>query len=329
MALTSLPATGNPITRYNSYPVLKQVLIAGPNATLTFNDATKSIIVDAAASGTAGTTAVWGGITGTLSDQLDLQNALNAKVNASALAAVATSGLYSDLSGRPTLATVATTGAYADLSGRPVLAAVATSGAYSDLTGRPSLATVATSGLYSDLSGRPTLAAIATSGSASDLSAGTVPAARLPAFAGGDVTSPSGSLVLSIGAHKVSRGMLAATAAAAILGSTAAGDVTDLTPAQAKSVLAITASDVSSLGYFATGTDAANLTGTVAADRLPIFSSSATGAVPASGGGTTNFLRADGSWAAPGGTTSYVLDLDAGSASDTFTSGIDIDGGSA
>lgn len=50
------------------------------------------------------------------------------------------------------------------------LAAVATSGAYGDLSGKPSLATVATSGAYADLSGKPTLAAVATSGSASDLS---------------------------------------------------------------------------------------------------------------------------------------------------------------
>lgn len=37
------------------------------------------------------------------------------------LATVATSGAYTDLSGRPTLATVATTGAYTDLTGRPTL----------------------------------------------------------------------------------------------------------------------------------------------------------------------------------------------------------------
>lgn len=37
------------------------------------------------------------------------------------------------------------------------LATVATSGAYSDLTGKPSLATVATSGAYADLTGTPTL----------------------------------------------------------------------------------------------------------------------------------------------------------------------------
>jgi hypothetical protein len=34
---------------------------------------------------------------------------------------------------------------------------------------------------------------------------------------------------------------------------------------------------------------------------LPLVSSSNAGLVPASGGGTTNFLRADGTWAAPAG----------------------------
>jgi len=43
----------------------------------------------------------------------------------SGLAAVATSGAYSDLSGTPTLATVATTGAYSDLSGTPTLGTAA------------------------------------------------------------------------------------------------------------------------------------------------------------------------------------------------------------
>jgi len=57
----------------------------------------------------------------------------------------------------PTLAAVATSGAYSDLSGTPNLAAVATSGAYGDLSGTPSLAAVATSGAYSDLSGTPTI----------------------------------------------------------------------------------------------------------------------------------------------------------------------------
>lgn len=59
------------------------------------------------------------------------------------------------------LSTVASTGSYSDLSGKPSLATVATTGVYSDLSGKPSLATVATSGSYTDLSSKPTLGTMA------------------------------------------------------------------------------------------------------------------------------------------------------------------------
>ena len=48
----------------------------------------------------------WGSITGTLSNQTDLQNALDLKANISSLATVATSGSYDDLSNKPTIPTV-------------------------------------------------------------------------------------------------------------------------------------------------------------------------------------------------------------------------------
>ena len=48
------------------------------------------------------------------------------KVNTSALAAVATSGSYSDLSGKPSLATVATSGSYNDLTNKPAIPTVPT-----------------------------------------------------------------------------------------------------------------------------------------------------------------------------------------------------------
>lgn len=60
------------------------------------------------------------------------------------LSAVATSGAYSDLTGKPTLFS----GAYADLTGKPTLF----SGAYADLTGKPTLF----SGTWADLTGKPT-----------------------------------------------------------------------------------------------------------------------------------------------------------------------------
>lgn len=92
-----------------------------------------------------------------------------AKINGATPAAVATSGQYTDLTGRPALAAVATSGQYNDLTGRPPLATVAISGQYTDLSGLPALKTVATSGAYTDLIGRPALAAVATSGAYSDL----------------------------------------------------------------------------------------------------------------------------------------------------------------
>ena len=111
----------------------------------------------------------WGRISGNINNQTDLQAEFQTKADVSSLSTVATTGLYSDLTGTPNLATVATSGAYSDLTGTPNLATVATSGSYADLTNKPNLATVATTGSYSDLSNKPNLATVATSGSYNDL----------------------------------------------------------------------------------------------------------------------------------------------------------------
>ena len=58
------------------------------------------------------------------------------------------------------------------------------------------------------------------------------------------------------------------------------------------------------------------------------FTSSNVGVVPASGGGTTNFLRADGSWAAPAGTT-YSAGTGLGLAGTTFSIAAGVYRGSA
>lgn len=106
------------------------------------------------------------------------------------LATVATSGLYSDLLGKPTLFS----GTYADLTGKPTLF----SGAYADLTGKPTLfptdianvsglttalnnkISVGASIPYSTLTGSPILATVATTGVYSDLTGlPTIPAAQV------------------------------------------------------------------------------------------------------------------------------------------------------
>lgn len=80
------------------------------------------------------------------------------------------------------------------------------------------------------------------------------------------------AITTAIGANKVTNSMLAQVATATFKGRTTAstGNVEDLTVTQATAL-------------------------------LDTFSSTLKGLVPASGGGTTNFLRADGTWAAPSG----------------------------
>jgi len=126
------------------------------------------------------------------------------------------------------------------------------------------------------------LATIATSGSAADLSTGTVPAARMPAHTG-DVTSSVGGVALTIANDAVTNAKLANMAANSIKGNNtgSAADPVDLTAAQLTAM-------------------------------LDAFTSGAKGLAPASGGGTTNFLRADGTWAAPPGGGGGVSDGDKG-----------------
>ena len=75
-------------------------LIAGTNMTITDNG-DGSVTFDSTGGG--GGSVSWGSILGTLSNQVDLQNALDLKADISSLAAVATSGDYNDLLNLPTL----------------------------------------------------------------------------------------------------------------------------------------------------------------------------------------------------------------------------------
>ena len=72
------------------------------------------------------------------------------------------------------------------------------------------------------------------------------------------------------------------------------------------------------MGRFSTGSgNMEEMTPTVATSMLDVFTSGLKGLAPASGGGTTNFLRADGTWAVPpggggGGGTYTVSNLGGG-----------------
>lgn len=73
----------------------------------------------------------------------------------------------------------------------------------------------------------------------------------------------------------------------------------------------LTSAPPTDLSYTASTRLLASSTGTDA--TLPLFSSTLAGLAPSSGGGTTNFLRADGTWAAPvGGGAAGVTDFSGG-----------------
>jgi hypothetical protein len=100
----------------------------------------------------------------------------------------------------------------------------------------------------------------------------TLPAAAEPAHTG-DVTNSAGSLALTIGPATVTYAkMQNVSATSRILGRLSAG-----------------------------AGSPEELTGTQSTTLLDVFTSALKGVVPASGGGTTNFLRADATWAAPSG----------------------------
>lgn len=102
----------------------------------------------------------------------------------------------------------------------------------------------------------------------------TLPTAAVPAFSGGQITSAGGSLALNVGTNALTLSNFPQTSSPSVLGAPVGT---------------------------ATPTNPAYLTQTQITALINNFSSTLAGDVPASGGGTTNFLRADGSWAAPTG----------------------------
>jgi hypothetical protein len=246
------------------------------------------------------------------------------------LAAVATSGAYNDLSGRPTIP------AAASATPQPLGTAATGNGTNfardNHVHAMPSAANVgadpsgtaasAVSAHVAAADPHPGYALESAQGTAAALDHGTAAGnlvrldpttGRLPAVdgsqltnlpgggGGGGVTAVTGSApITSTGGATPAIGISAATTSAA--GSMSAADKTKLDGIAAGAEVNA-ATDIS---YDAASREVRSSTGADA--TLPLVASSAAGLAPASGGGTINFLRADGTWAAPagGGGTSFA-----------------------
>jgi len=134
-------------------------------------------------------------------------------------------------------------------------------------------------------------------GSSGDPQDGAIPTNSLVGRAGGNIT------VMALSANQLagrgSTGDIAPITLASTLSmsGTALGVADDaVTNAKLANVAANTIK-----GRVTAGTgDPEDLTGTQATTLLDTFTSALKGLAPASGGGTSNFLRADGTWAVPG-----------------------------
>jgi hypothetical protein len=82
-----------------------------PVSSIYLGNSKRRVILGGSSSGSSGGgggvvgDVVWGGIKGNISDQIDLQNVLNIKVNRGELARVATTGSFNDLLDKPTIPT--------------------------------------------------------------------------------------------------------------------------------------------------------------------------------------------------------------------------------
>jgi hypothetical protein len=142
---------------------------------------------------------------------------------------------------------------------------------------------------------------ITTSGTLTLSWSGTIPAAQIPTFSAsvnGGVAASGGGTTNFLRAD--------GTWAAPPGGGGGSGTVTSVAMT-VPTGLAISGSPITT-----SGTLAVTWSGTIPAAQVPTFTSTVNGGVPASGGGSTNFMRADGTWAVPtvggGGSAAFIYE---------------------
>lgn len=279
---------------------IEATIIAGTNITLGLagSGATRTITINASGGGGGGT---WGSITGTLSAQTDLQSALDGKqpidADLTAIAALTANGLLRKTAGTWAMdsATYLTANQTVTLSGDASgsgTTAITVTISDATVTGKlltgyavgANTALAATDSILAafqkvqgQINNRQPLATVLTNTTASYTTALDT---KLAGIATGATANATDAALRDRATHTGTQSI-----------------ATILAAATARFFGRITAS----------GGAGEELTGTQATTLLDVFTSALKGLVPASGGGTTNFLRADGTWVAPPGGTSITV----------------------
>lgn len=232
-----------------------------------------------------------------IADVTGLQTALDGKQAAGSYAAAVHTHTAAQVSG---LATVATTGAYGDLTGIPsTFTPAAHNQAWSTITSTPT--TLSGYGITDAAPSSHVGAGGAAHAAATTSVAGFMAAAdktKLDGIAAGAEVNQNAFTTIAVSGQS----NVVADAKTDTLTLVAGSNVTITTDAGTDTItIAATGGGggATNLAYDAATRVISSDTGTDA--TLPIFTTSQAGLVPASGGGTTNFLRADGTFAAPPG----------------------------
>lgn len=257
-------------------------------------------------SGGGGGASAWGDITGTLADQTDLQTALNGKQAAGSyqpLATVLTNTTASFTTAQETKLSGIATGATANVG---TVTSVGGTGTVSGLTLTGSVTVSGNLTLGGTLAVTPSNFASQTANTILAAPNGSAGVPTFRAIVAADIPtlnqSTTGSAAtLTTGRTIGMTGDVAWTSASFNGSGNVTGTSTIGNNVVSNAKLAtVTTGTIKGRVTAATG-NVEDLSGTQATTLLDTFTSALKGLAPASGGGTTNFLRADGTWAAPAG----------------------------
>lgn len=256
--------------------------------------------------GGGGGPSAWGSITGTLADQTDLQTALNGKQAAGSyqpLATVLTNTTASFTTAQETKLAGIATGATANVG---TVTSVGGTGTVSGLTLSGSVTVSGNLTLGGTLAVTPSNFASQTANTILAAPNGSAGVPTFRAIVASDIPilnqSTTGSAAtLTTGRTIGMTGDVAWTSASFNGSGNVTGTSTIGNNVVSNAKLAtVNTGTIKGRVTAATG-NVEDLTGTQATTLLDTFTSALKGLAPASGGGTTNFLRADGTWAAPAG----------------------------